>query len=86
MQRVGPLPPQQHMAEKHQQITANSLLGKTKVERLDFALPHNLTLPIFYLCTVYGIFQAGGCVDTAEHHFWLTFDEGVTNLNSIKRI
>ena len=24
-------------------------------------------------CTVYGIFQAGGCVDTAEHHFWLLF-------------
>ena len=36
--------------------------------------------------TVYRIFQAGGCVDTAEHHFWLTFDEGVTNLKSIKRI
>ena len=50
MQRVGPLPPQQHMAEKHQQITAKSILGKTKVERVDFALPHNLTLPIFYLC------------------------------------
>ena len=50
LQRVGPLPPQQHMAEKHQQITAKSILGKTKVERVDFALPHNLTLPIFYLC------------------------------------
>ena len=23
--------------------------------------------------TVYGIFQAGGCVDTAEHHFLLLF-------------
>ena len=50
MLRVGPLPPQKHMAKKHQQITAKSILGKTKVERVDFALSHNLTSPIFYLC------------------------------------
>ena len=49
-------------------------------------------LPSFALGTalldqlLYGMFQAGRCVDTAEHHFWLTFDEGVTNLKSIKRI
>ena len=31
MQRVGPLPPQQHMAEKHQQITAKSIrIGQNK--------------------------------------------------------
>ena len=45
----------------------------------------NTSIGISVQSTVYGIFQAGGCVDTAEHHFWLTFDEGVTNLKSIKR-
>ena len=50
MLRVGPLPPQKHMAKKHQQITAKSILGKTKVEGVDFALPRNLTLPFCCLC------------------------------------
>ena len=50
MLRVGPLPPQKHMAKKHQQINAKSKLGKTKVEGVDFALPRNLTLPFCCLC------------------------------------
>ena len=50
MLRVGPFHPQQHMAEKHQKITAQSILGKTNVERVAISVPQNLALPIFYLC------------------------------------
>ena len=36
--------------EKHQKINEKSILGKTKVEGVDFALPRNLTLPFCCLC------------------------------------
>ena len=40
--RGGPLLSHQYMAEKHKQITAHIILGKTKVERVNILVTHNL--------------------------------------------
>ena len=44
--RGGPLLSHQYMAEKHKQITAHIILGKTKVERVNILVTHNLAWPL----------------------------------------